>query len=94
MDETIPPCAASGVSESERMCGRKIVQQGMFAQMMTTCILWIVPLLIVAKPVHRLRALAGDSCAGGALHGHDPGRCAGAAVLESDERLADVRPAA
>lgn len=58
MDETIPPCAASGVS-SERMCGRKIVQQGMFAQMMTTCILWIVPLLIVARPVHRLRALAG-----------------------------------
>ena len=38
-----------------------IVQQGMFAQMMTTCILWIVPLLlIVARPVHRLRALAGD----------------------------------
>lgn len=59
MDETIPPCAASGVS-SERMCGRMIVQQGMFAQMMTTCILWIVPLLlIVARPVHRLRALAG-----------------------------------
>ena len=58
MDETIPPCAAPGVS-SERMCGRKIVQQGMFAQMMTTCILWIVPLLIVARPVHRLRALAG-----------------------------------
>ena len=59
MDETIPPCAASGVS-SERMCGRKIVQQRMFAQMMTTCILWIVPLLlIVARPVHRLRALAG-----------------------------------
>lgn len=61
MDETISPCAASGVS-SERMCGRMIVQQGMFAQMMTTCILWIVPLLlIVARPVHRLRALA-DSC--------------------------------
>lgn len=60
MDETIPPCAAPGVS-SERMCGRMIVQQGMFAQMMTTCILWIVPLLlIVARPVHRLRALAGD----------------------------------
>lgn len=59
MDETISPCAASGVS-SERMCGRMIVQQGMFAQMMTTCILWIVPLLlIVARPVHRLRALAG-----------------------------------
>lgn len=58
MDETIPPCAASGVS-SERMCGRMIVQQGMFAQMMTTCILWIVPLLIVPRPVHRLRALAG-----------------------------------
>ena len=59
MDETIPPCAAPGVS-SERMCGRMIVQQGMFAQMMTTCILWIVPLLlIVARPVHRLRALAG-----------------------------------
>lgn len=33
-------------------------------------------------------------CAGGALHGHDPGRCAGTAVLESDERLAEVRPAA
>lgn len=59
MDETIPPCAASGVS-SERMCGRMIVQQGMFSQMMTTCILWIVPLLlIVARPIHRLRALAG-----------------------------------
>ena len=37
-----------------------IVQQGMFSQMMTTCILWIVPLLlIVARPIHRLRALAG-----------------------------------
>lgn len=60
MDETISPCAASGVS-SERMCGRMIVQQGMFAQMMTTCILWIVPLLlIVARPVHRLRTLAGS----------------------------------
>lgn len=60
MDETISPCAAPGVS-SERMCGRMIVQQGMFAQMMTTCILWIVPLLlIVARPIHRLRALAGS----------------------------------
>ena len=43
-----------------QVSGCVVVQQGMFAQMMTTCILWIVPLLlIVARPIHRLRALAG-----------------------------------